>query len=293
MGVQINNGRNRTIVIASTSVLAVLLALLIASTLYYSATLLYRHATGSEGSGSWIPGFIGLVLDLSMIIGATVGYIAQCRSIIVLRSSQGFSLLIPAILLSSNTLRCLWWFGNHYSTALLIQAVIQIGVQLVLLYLAVKYRSKTGGEGKKPTESVWMYKLRHFWAWDSFSDFFYVYAVFAAFFFVLTVSITGTRLPFAPAYIAWLGYSSMLIEATIAMPQIFRNFRKKSTRGLSAIMIGAWLFGDTYKLFYYIIAAQPAPFIVCAVIQLVDDLIVVYQMRAYKTVMSPVVESKV
>ncbi|KAG9390409.1 PQ loop repeat [Carpediemonas membranifera] len=229
----------------------------------------------------WLAWAISTLLDISMILGATIGYIAQCRDIRTLHSSQGFSSLVTAILLFSNTLRCFWWFGSRYDIALLIQAMLMLVVQLYLLYLAVKYRDPRPPVDRTPLQLVWD-KVKNFWNWENYYEYMVVYVLFAAFFFIVTIVFVYGQLPYVDLYNELLGFAALLIEAALGMPQIIKNFKNRSTKGLSYIMIATWAFGDTYKLIYYTISAQPLQFILCSAIQLFDDVVVLCQMWFFR-----------
>ncbi len=220
-----------------------------------------------------------------MIIGASIGYIAQCRDIQQLKSSKGFSSLVTAILLFSNTLRCYFWVGNRFATALLIQAVVMLAVQVVLLHLAVKYREHIVTDEKPPLWTLPVRKMRNFWNWENLWEYLAVYIAFTLFFGLITLVVfafSGTSGTIGYYYSESLGVASLLLEATIAFPQIWKNFRNKSTKGLSYLMIAAWVFGDTYKIIYFTISQAPMQFLACAAIQLTADFTVMVQIWLFR-----------
>ena len=57
------------------------------------------------------------------------------------RSSAGFSLDIPLIMLTASLLKLFYWPGARFDASLLVQAVVMIAVQLVLLKVALDGRS--------------------------------------------------------------------------------------------------------------------------------------------------------
>jgi len=54
-----------------------------------------------------------------------------------------------------------------------------------------------------------------------------------------------------------MGAISVSLEAVIGLPQIISNIKNRSTKGLSYCLILNWIFGDTFKLFYYMHYLQP------------------------------------
>jgi len=78
-------------------------------------------------------------------------------------------------MLVASLLKVFYWFGARFDTALLIQACIMIGVQVVLLKVALEHRpspSSKGGvesvpfvgarEGESGVQRPW-----NFWQWKS------------------------------------------------------------------------------------------------------------------------------
>lgn len=71
------------------------------------------------------------------------------------------------------------------------------------------------------------WELRHFWQWSEFSDYALFLSVFTGFFILLTVALLDVSV-----YVELLGFLSLLIEATIGVPQFWRNFQNGSTAGM-------------------------------------------------------------
>ena len=71
------------------------------------------------------------------------------------------------------------------------------------------------------------FKFRYFWNWSHFSD--YVMCL-------LLVSVLGAAATWllvrVPAYLEVLGFCSLFTEAMLGTPQLARNFRHKSTKGM-------------------------------------------------------------
>lgn len=78
-----------------------------------------------------------------------------------------------------------------------------------------------------------------------------------------------------------VGYVSLGIEALLVLPQILRNARRRSTEGLSIILILTWVVGDVIKVVYYAYKKQELPFIVCGVFQILLDVVVIAQFVYY------------
>ncbi|CAJ1027301.1 PQ loop repeat, putative [Leishmania lindenbergi] len=78
-----------------------------------------------------------------------------------------------------------------------------------------------------------------------------------------------------------VGYAALGIEALLVLPQILRHARRRSTEGLTTLLILTWVGGDVIKVVYFIYAKQALAFIVCGCFQLVLDVVVVAQVVYY------------
>lgn len=83
-------------------------------------------------------------------------------------------------------------------------------------------------------------------------------------------------------YVETLGFVAVFTESMLGMPQLLRNYRKKSTRGMSVEMVVMWLSGDLFKTLYFILRLAPTQFIACGAIQVTVDIIILFQVFWYK-----------
>lgn len=92
----------------------------------------------------------GAILALSPVLS----YGDTIWSIYSTKQCAGFSLDLTAIMLISSILRVFFYFGEPYETSLLVQAVLMIIVQVLLLYLVLKYRVVPVAAGAVPLETI-------------------------------------------------------------------------------------------------------------------------------------------
>lgn len=171
-------------------------------------------------------------------------------------------------------------------------------MQLFMLHLLVRLRGRDVVARGYELNNTAMYTKRSwwesFWAWPRFIDYIIYLAVFTlAFSIIVLLHVFVEHVP----YLATLSiYSATLIESTLCMPQFYRNWVNKTTHGLSRALVFAWVSGDAFKLGYFLASdASPgyegdgksklqerAPFIVCAVIQIIVDFGVIFQIWWYK-----------
>ncbi|KAJ5280290.1 hypothetical protein N7478_005662 [Penicillium angulare] len=206
-----------------------------------------------------------------LITSPLTSYLDQILSIHRSRSSAGFSLDIPLIMLVASILKVFYWWGEYYSNALLAQAVVMIGTQLVLLKVALDNRPKSGvehtpfsgaGAGGFPRPYA-------FWQWRNTQPYWMTMVYFVAVLFVLHI----TPLSNIPTYISILGAVGLAVEATLPIPQILANHRAGSCKGFRVSVLAAWLIGDTCKMGYFFASSEPIPwtFKLCGIFQCICD----------------------
>ncbi|KAN0050607.1 hypothetical protein ACTA71_003742 [Dictyostelium dimigraforme] len=119
--------------------------------------------------------------------------------------------------------------------------------------------------------------FQNFWEWDNFSAYAIFLGGYSAFFLLLT-----TVYLYSPSYFEYLGTLSLTIESILGLPQLIQNYKKRSTKGLSLVLISSWFIGDLFKTLYFYIKDQPSQFIFCGTVQLIIDILISLQIIYYK-----------
>jgi len=164
-------------------------------------------------------------------------------------------------------MRSFFWIGKRFDIVLLYQSQLMIAVQLYLLHLCLVYRPlRAPGT---PTR---------FWEWDT-------YSAYIRFLALLTLVLGSLQLLWGwwPVYVDVLGLAAMGVEATLPIPQLMNNHKRRSAAGFSLMVLATWFFGDAFKTGYYIYTAAPLQFLLCGATQLVMDCALVYQTMLYGT----------
>lgn len=216
-----------------------------------------------------------------MIFGGVAPFIPQYREIKRKNDAEGFSLYVCLVLLIANTLRILFWFGKRYELPLLAQSMIMNIMMLLMIHLCVKVKNRSQiirGPDRVFTDFDWKY----FWAWTDFQS--YVD-------FILVVSLVMSLLTFLLLdfiiYVEILGFLALFIEAMLAVPQLVKNFKSKSTEGMSILMVLMWTVGDVFKTSYFILREAPAQFWLCGGLQVLIDITILGQVQFYKNGSGP------
>ena len=214
---------------------------------------------------------LSTTFDILMIFAPIIGYIAQLQKIKVAKSSEGFSKKIILILLVSNIFRIFFWFGKRFAVPLLLQSIVMIIMQLVLLRYCVQYSNV------KP--SITIFNYNSFWEYPYYYDYMYILGIFIFFLVALSNVISFEN----SIYVEILGLLSASIEACLGIPQIIQNFKLKSTKSLSIVLVATWLLGDLFKTFYFLKSKAPLQLIGCGLFQIIADFLIIFQIAYYST----------
>ncbi|EMC94140.1 hypothetical protein BAUCODRAFT_222133 [Baudoinia panamericana UAMH 10762] len=220
-----------------------------------------------------------------IVTSPVTSYADQIWSIHKSRSSAGFSLDIPFIMLVSSILKCFYWFGAHYDFNLLLQAGIMCLVQVVLLHVALLHRPPFGAQhslnqpfaGAREGQ-VHVNRPYNFWQWRSRRPYWQFLASFTAIVAALQYFI-GQQ----PNYILIQGYVALSIEAVLPIPQILENHRSRSCRGFRLSVLINWLVGDVFKMTYFFLSegGVPLAFKLCGFFQAACDIYLAVQYWMY------------
>eukprot|EP01135_Chromosphaera_perkinsii_P005641 Nk52_evm12s356 gene=Nk52_evmTU12s356 len=147
-------------------------------------------------------------------------------------------------------------------------------VQMVMLELCVRINS-INHISSKPRLFL-DFKTKDFWKWTNIDDYMYFLISFTG-----VVSFVTFVLYDYTFYQELLGFLSLLIEASLGLPQWYKNFQHKSTEGMSVGMVLGWTSGDFFKTGYFLVRSAPLQFVVCGVLQICVDLAIFYQIFTY------------
>jgi hypothetical protein len=123
-----------------------------------------------------------------------------------------------------------------------------------------------------------------FWRWRDPTSFFIVYAAATVVAFALAALLPR---PTPGALVEAVGALALGIEALLPVPQALENERRRSTRGLSPLLIAAWCVGDIFKSGYAIVRREPTAFVACGLFQLAVDAVIVLQLRGVFGIVEP------
>lgn len=82
-------------------------------------------------------------------------------------------------------------------------------------------------------------------------------------------------------FVELIGFLALGIESCLGVPQLYQNYKKGTTAGLSYELIGSWAIGDLFKTMYFLMSGAPMQFILCGAIQLTVDAAITYQIMTY------------
>lgn len=227
-----------------------------------------------------------------LIVSPILSYSDQAYSMHKAKSSAGFSLDIPLILIVASMLRIFYYPGAQFDRALLVQAISMIAMQTILLKVALDHRpgpSHKGGDAAMPFASSQgalhdFSRPYNFWQWRSHRPYW-------QFILYLFIGLTVLELLLAPLrsvyalYSPLIGYLGLAVEATVPFPQMYANARTRSCKGFRPSIIISWIMGDCMKMYWFFTSPTEIPmaFKICGVFQAACDLFLGMQYLQYGT----------
>ncbi|XP_065085662.1 solute carrier family 66 member 2 isoform X1 [Ochlerotatus camptorhynchus] len=118
---------------------------------------------------------------------------------------------------------------------------------------------------------------RYFWNWTDFQSYLD---------FMLVVWVVGAAVTYLMLSVTWfmetVGFLAVFTEAMLGAPQFLRNYKNKSTHGMSICMVIMWTAGDMFKTGYFILRNAPTQFWICGTLQVSLDLAILLQVYIYR-----------
>ncbi|RWS23489.1 PQ-loop repeat-containing protein 1-like protein [Leptotrombidium deliense] len=240
----------------------------------------------------------------AIIFGGVLPYVPQYLEIKRTENSDGFSTYVCLVLLIANTLRILFWyaylpFGRYFEIPLLIQSIVMNIAMLTIIELCVRVRNRNTIVPQKHRYFLGKHLLRfenprfsvvqipkshrihldpkYFWNWTDFVSYVECVVTFTVILGAVTYYFLDSHI-----YVEALGFLALFTEALLATPQLVKNFRSKSTVGMSKNMVLLWTGGDMFKTTYFIFRDAPIQFLVCGVLQVIIDLCILLQIFVYR-----------
>ncbi|KAF1812352.1 hypothetical protein P152DRAFT_417484 [Eremomyces bilateralis CBS 781.70] len=249
---------------------------------------------------------VGYLAPLFLITSPITSYADQIHSIHRTRTSAGFSLDIPLIMLVSSILKIFFWITDHYSLTLLTQAILMIFVQSLLLHVSLTHRPATPPSVYQPFSDPHHHHHHHhhtdhttasdtslsamfttlftsltspttsrpynFWRWRSARP----YWNFLMYFTGAVVAIQLFLGPTAPGPLSFVQSTlALTTEAMLPVPQLFANYQRKGCKGFRLSVIVNWVIGDAFKMWWFFMQGTekvPVAFRVCGIFQACCDI---------------------
>ncbi|CAF1412302.1 unnamed protein product, partial [Adineta steineri] len=224
--------------------------------------------------------------------GGILPYIPQYMIIKRKQNAEGFSNYVCLTLLIANIIRIEFWFGKHFEIPLLLQSIVMIICMLIMLELWTRIHSlsmrrhlegeeSVSGSKEILTDEIFDkkftdFEVDYFWRWTKFTSYLQFLCIITIIFSTMTWLLLNNMV-----YIESIGLLAVLIEALLGIPQFIRNFRLKSTEGMSVKMVLLWAAGDIYKTVYFILRNAPKQFLLCGILQITIDFAILLQVIVY------------
>jgi len=244
---------------------------------YWSGLAVQRLAIIIDEYSAPMTQLLTIGSELAMVFGGVMPYIPQYLQIQSKQTTQGFSMFVCLALLMANTLRIIFWFGNHFETPLLIQSILMNLTMFALIHLCVKINNKEYIAEKRKGRHFTDFDPDYFWRWTDFLSYLE---------FVMCIALFGSVLMYLLLDFHWfvetVGFLAVFTEAMLGVPQFYRNFKNKSTYGMSLPMVVMWTCGDIFKTTYFVLRHTPPQFFICGSLQVTVDILILGQVWMYR-----------
>jgi len=179
-------------------------------------------------------------------------------------------------MLLASILKIFYWIVARYDSSLFVQALVMIVMQSLLLHVALTHRPPLQIQHTPFTStaarigSLLEDRPYQFWQWRSSKPYWYFLAYFTGLLLLGQVIFGNSE-----EYSDFLGYIALAIEATLPLPQIMANQRRRCCKGFRLSVLGNWLIGDAFKMVFFFTKGQnavPWAFKLCGIFQACCDV---------------------
>ena len=236
---------------------------------------------------SFILSLILFLIDIFVVICPGISYLLQVVKFYKTKSSEGFSKFTCFILFTANICRIFFWIGKRFKITLLLQSFDIVLFQFYLIHLCIKFQENSGKylPNLKSKKSLFYYfthwsdtfNIKKIWKWNIEIEY-YKFMLFIILVLTIICSLVKISILFDI-----IGGISAIFETMICGPQIIENCRTKNTKNVSCLMIFLWMLGDTFKFLYNVKYKTPIQMIIGAAIQVLSEIIVMFQFIIYKS----------
>jgi solute carrier family 66, member 2 len=148
-----------------------------------------------------------------------------------------------------------------------------IAVHLLLLQVALTHRPPINMH--TPFSKSDSPRPYNFWQWRPARPYWSFLSYFTLALLVMHVLMSSTSV-FIP-YTSLLGYVALAIEATLPIPQLLANYRRRGCKGFRFSVIVNWLIGDAFKMWFFFASGSgeggvPIAFKLCGLFQATSDV---------------------
>lgn len=144
--------------------------------------------------------------------------------------------------------------------------------QILLLELCVRVRRHSALKRRFLTS-----RPKYFWRWTDLISYLE--------FLCLITALLGIAMYFlkdCEIFVETIGYCSLVTESMLGLPQVLKNYKNKSVKGMSLSMVLMWLGGDAFKTGYFIVNNVPFQFWLCGMLQISIDLLILIQVCLFR-----------
>ncbi|KAJ8960943.1 hypothetical protein NQ318_020243 [Aromia moschata] len=211
--------------------------------------------------------------ELSITVGTVVGWIGAGAMIIggchplhtpvqANQEDQGCRGFFTVSLFST--------FDSEYFTDNVLSLIMNI-TMFLMIHLCVRVRNRN--QLLQARQKIFTdFDAKFFWNWSDFQSYLDCMLVFT----IATSLLMYIFIDYI-VFVEIVGFLAVFTEAMLGTPQLVKNYRNKSTEGMSMSMVIMWTCGDVFKTIYFLLRSAPVQFWVCGSVQVSVDLLILLQ----------------
>lgn len=198
-----------------------------------------------------------MIFDFLCVFAPMSGYIDQLRRMISTRCSTNFKPGSSLVLIFSNFLRIVYWFGNHFASYLLWQAVVTTVVHLLLCFFYFQYKDVTAKVASDMKMTI-IRRILNLFEVDTTVEFFLTLGI--ALMSIISATIFFCFLVDFSIVAEFIGLISNLVDGLTTFPPFMAIVVRNDISCVTTLLILQFITATCLKAVLFLCRPVPWPF---------------------------------
>ena len=210
-----------------------------------------------------------MIFDFLCVFAPMSGYIDQLRGMIATRCSANFKPGSSLVLLFSNFLRIVYWFGSRFASYLLWQSVVTTIVHALLCFFYFQYKDVTAKVASDARETI-LKRVLNLFEVDTAVEFFLILSI--CFMSIISATIFLCFLVDFSIIAEFIGLISNMVDSLTTFPPFVAIVIRKDISCTTTLLILQYISATCLKAVLFLCRPVPWPFRAGLAIQAVFTL---------------------